>query len=135
MKWIEDRDATPPNERTVDAAGEGGEGDGGQALPARQLQAAPVRHLQQGLALVVALVDGADGMNNKGGRELEPRSDPRLARGTAHAAPDFGHRQACLVQAAARGAVDGAVHAPTTQHPLVRRVDDRCRLELLVRVR
>src|SRR4029077_1691373 len=52
-----------------------------------------------------------------------------LPRRTSNARPHFRHREARLVQLAAGGAMNGAVHAPAAEHPLVGRVDDRVDVE------
>src|SRR5262245_23410080 len=69
---------------TVGAGRDGGEGDGPGTNRGGQAQAGAVAGGKQ-LVFVLgpAMPDGADGVDDKGGREAEAGSDARFASGTA----------------------------------------------------
>ena len=109
----------------VDAGGDAGEGDGAAGVFGGEGEGIAVAGGELfGFAVGAAAPDGADGVDDPAGGQAEAGRDAGFAGGTAHAGADFGDRQACLEEFPSRGPVDGPVHSPAAEHPLVRGVDD-----------
>ena len=104
---------------TVDAGGDGGEGDGCEAVLRGALQRIAIAAGEQlSFAPLAAAPHGPDGVDDVAGRQIEARRDLGLAGGAA------AKRRTRIGEFWTRRAMDGATHPAARRQSLVGGVDD-----------
>ena len=110
----------------VDAAADCREGERPNAMLCRQPQRASIAARQElRLAVSAAAPYRTDCVNHVTRRQIEPRRDTAVPRRASHTWANFWNGATCLEQPRTRGPMNGAVHAPAAEHPLVGGVHDR----------
>ena len=111
--------ARPVEGKAIGAGRDRGEGDGLEPVGLGECQAVAIaRGERLVLALVAAVPDRADGVDDVAGGEVVAAGDARLAGGAAAKGPALGY------QLGAGGAVNGAVDAGPAKERGLGRVDD-----------